>query len=177
MIDAKGYYSAPGFVDIHTHGGGGYWFYEEPTKAAKHFLLHGEITIFPALYFNLTLEEYLKAFKRIRKAMKNGTGKTIKDIYMEGPYLNPKYGSDQKNNKWAGKIDEKQYNILINEAKGLAKVWCIAPGRGGIENFVEAAKGNRIIFSAAHSEATPIKFINIYLTVFSCKHITQMRQK
>ena len=41
VIDAGGLYTGPGFVDIHNHGGGGYWFHEEPEKAAAHFLSHG----------------------------------------------------------------------------------------------------------------------------------------
>ena len=92
-IDAGGLYTGPGFVDIHTHGGGGCWFHEEPEKAAAHFLSRGETFILPALYFNLTFEEYLSGIKKIRRAIKNanGAGRAIGGINMEGPYLNPKY--------------------------------------------------------------------------------------
>ena len=40
VIDAGGLYTAPGFVDIHTHGSTEYLFSEEPLKAAEHFLKH-----------------------------------------------------------------------------------------------------------------------------------------
>jgi len=34
IFDAGGLFTGPGFVDIHTHGSGGHWFYEEPEQAA-----------------------------------------------------------------------------------------------------------------------------------------------
>ena len=37
MIDAKGAYVGPGFVDIHVHGGNGHMFDAEPLQAAEHF--------------------------------------------------------------------------------------------------------------------------------------------
>ena len=45
VIDAKGAYVGPGFVDIHVHGGGGTNTYEDPVKTANFFLSHGETTI------------------------------------------------------------------------------------------------------------------------------------
>jgi N-acetylglucosamine-6-phosphate deacetylase len=96
LIDAHGGYTGPGFVDIHNHGGGGHWFYDDPVRAAEHFLLHGETTVLPTLYTNLSLEEYLSSFSKIRAAMANGAGRIIAGVNMEGPYLNPKYGSDAK---------------------------------------------------------------------------------
>jgi N-acetylglucosamine-6-phosphate deacetylase len=153
VIDVGGKYLAPGLVDIHTHGGGGHWFYENPTAAAGHFLRHGETTILPALYTNLTLEQYLSAFEKIGAAMKTGDGRAIRGIYMEGPYLNPSYGSDAGNNKWSGEIRREQFEPLTRAAGKLVKVWCIAPERPGIEKFINAVKGEGIILSAAHSEA------------------------
>ncbi len=38
IIDAKGMFVGPGFVDIHVHGGGGTNFFDDPERAAKHFL-------------------------------------------------------------------------------------------------------------------------------------------
>jgi N-acetylglucosamine-6-phosphate deacetylase len=155
IIDAGGNYTGPGFVDIHAHGGGGYWFHEYPEKAAYHFLKNGETTVLPALYFNLSLDEYLEGIAKVREAMQVGAGRIIGGIYMEGPYMNPKYGADQENNKWKGAIDKNQYMKLLEAGRDIIKVWCIAPEREGIEEFVSDAKGPGVIFSAAHSEAYP----------------------
>ncbi|MDR2029265.1 MAG: amidohydrolase family protein [Treponema sp.] len=156
-IDAGGLYTGPGFVDIHTHGGGGHWFHEEPVEAAAHFLSHGETFILPALYFSLTLEGYLEGIRCIRGAMEQGQGpaRAIGGIYMEGPYLNPGYGADKLNNPWQGPPDPKQYMALLEAGRDLFKVHCVAPERDGVEDFVRAAAGPGVVFSVAHSEAYP----------------------
>lgn len=157
IIDAKGNYTAPGFVDIHNHGGNGVWFHDDPEKACRYFLSHGETTILPTLYTSLDMEGFLNAIDKIRDAKGHGAGRVIKGLYMEGPYMNPNYGSDAKNNKWKGEIKPEQYEKLVNHAGDIVKVWCIAPEREGIEGFVKyAAKKNPgVVFSMAHTEAKP----------------------
>lgn len=153
VIDAGGSYTAPGFVDIHSHGGGGHWFYENPKAAAAHFLNSGTTTMLATLYNNLSLGELLDAFKKIKEVVQSGS--ILKGIYMEGPYLNSKYGGDAKNSKWKEEIDKLQYDKLIYAGENLVKVWCVSPERDGIEQFILDAKADGVIFSAAHTEATP----------------------
>ena len=93
VIDAKGLYVGPGLVDIHVHGGDRYMFYDEPEKAAAHFLSHGETSVLATLYYDLSKEELLSSIDRIKKARREGAGRAIKGLYMEGPYMNPKYGA------------------------------------------------------------------------------------
>ncbi len=121
-IDAKGMFVGPGFVDIHVHGGGGANFFDDPEKAAKHFLSHGETTVLATSYTTYTKEEYLTAIEKIKEAMK-GSAKNIAGIYMEGPYLNPKYGSEPSMNKWLGDIKKEDYKEIIDSAGGLVKVY------------------------------------------------------
>ena len=155
IIDAEGLYVGPGFVDIHVHGGGGYMFYSEPTLAAKHFLDHGETTVLATLYYDLSKEELTDSVKRVKKAMKDT--RSIKGIYMEGPYMNPKYGAFPEKNKWRGEIKEELYKELVDEASDVAKVWAIAPEREGIEDFLKYVKksNSQAMISVGHSEATP----------------------
>jgi N-acetylglucosamine-6-phosphate deacetylase len=76
---------------------------------------------------------------------------------MEGPYLNPKFGADQKNNKWVDPPDINVYQDIIDAAGSFAKVWCVAPEREGIKEYVCAVRDMdpRAVLSVAHSEATP----------------------
>jgi N-acetylglucosamine-6-phosphate deacetylase len=157
VIDADGFYTGPGFVDIHNHGGGGYWFYEEPEKAAAHFLSHGETFILPALYFNLTKEQYLDAIAVIKNAIngKKGAARAIGGVNMEGPYLNPAYGADKLSNPWQGAITKADYAPILEACRGIARIHCMAPERDGIEGYVKDAAGPGVVFSVAHSEAYP----------------------
>jgi len=157
-IDANGAYVGPGFVDIHVHGGNGHFFYSEPEEAAEHFLSHGETTVMATLYYDLSKDEFLESVRRVKAAMQTGTAaKAIGGFYMEGPYMNPKYGASPEKNKWRGTIRKEDYQQILEEAGDLAKVWAVAPEREGIEDFVRDAKAAYpgTVFAVGHSEASP----------------------
>ena len=159
IIDAEGNYSGPGLIDIHTHAGGGIWFSEDPQGASLHHLKHGTTSLLPALYFNLNKEQYLDGISRIKSASTAGNGRIIKGLYMEGPYLNAKFGCDKENNVWGKKVCFKEYGELIKAAGDFARVWCIAPERENIDDFVMNVIKHipGVIFSVAHSEASPVQ--------------------
>ena len=157
-MDAKGKYLGPGFVDIHVHGGGGHLFFQEPEGACEHFLKHGETTVLPTLYYDLSKPAFLESIDRIKACMETGrAGRAIGGFYMEGPYMNPKYGASAEKNKWRGKIKKEDYEELVDRAGALAKVWAVAPEREGLEPFLQYAseKNPGVTFSVGHSEATP----------------------
>lgn len=157
IIDAKGLYVGPGFVDIHTHSDGKIFFQDQPAVAAQHHLKHGTTTLFPALYFSMDTAGYLKAIANLREAMKQPECANICGLYMEGPYLNPKFGCDRESNPWKGPVDRAKHLPIIEAAYDLAKVWALAPERENIEQFVLDVKEKNpaAVFSVAHSEASP----------------------
>lgn len=158
IIDAKGLYVGPGFVDIHVHGGNGCMFPIDPEGAAKHFLSHGETTILPVLYYNMSKDEYLEAIRRIKNLMENSyLGAVLKGFYMEGPYMNPDFGAMPNENKWRGEIREEDYKEIVDSVGKLARVWSVAPEREGLEQFMAYAKSVNpdTVFSVGHSMATP----------------------
>jgi len=158
MIDAEGAYVGPGFVDIHVHGGNGHMFDAEPLEAAEHFLRNGETTILATLYYNLSKEGFLDSIKKVQAAMAaGGAGDAIAGIYMEGPYMNPKFGAMPERNKWKGAIAEEAYKEVVDTAGTDVFVWSVAPEREGIEEFVKYAGtvNPHAVFAVGHSEATP----------------------
>ena len=104
-VDAGGLFAGPGLIDIHTHAGGGRYFHEDPVYASHYLLNHGVTSVLPALYFNMDRRGYLDAAETIDRAVASGSCPSIAGYYMEGPYLNPKFGADRENNPWRGKID------------------------------------------------------------------------
>ena len=156
IIDAEGKYVGPGFVDIHTHSDGKVFFYDDP-KSVGHHLKHGTTTILAALYFSMTTEEFVDAMGKIREAMKDPDCRNLCGIYMEGPYMNPKFGCDKEHNPWIGPVDREKYQPIIDAGWDLVKVWGLAPERENIVQFVQdvKAKNPAAVFSVAHSEASP----------------------
>lgn len=158
VYDAKGLYAGPGFVDIHVHGGNGHFFYANPIAAAEHFLAHGETTVLATLYYDLPKDEFVASIERVKAAMGQGmAGNAIGGFYMEGPYMNPKYGASPEKNKWKGEIKTEDYTSVVEAAGEHAKVWAIAPEREGLEPFLTKAKlvNPSTVFAVGHSEATP----------------------
>ena len=157
VIDAKGMYVGPGLVDIHTHAGGGHWFYDEPELAARFNLEHGTTSVLATLYFNMPQAALVEQAITVQKAMKTPEGANIAGFYMEAPYMNPKFGADRENNPWKGPICKEEYQPVIDQVGTDAKVWVIAPERENIEQFVIDARANNptVRFSVGHSEASP----------------------
>ena len=156
IIDAKGAYVGPGFVDIHVHGGDGSEFFDEPEKVAKHFLKHGETTILPTSSYGMKYDHMMDGIRRVKAAMK--TTKSIKGIYMESPYMSNKYGASGGIDNWnVGEIKPDDYVPMVEELGDVVKVWVIAPEREGIKPFVEYAKkvNPNVVIAVGHSEATP----------------------
>lgn len=156
IIDAHGLYVGPGFVDIHCHGGNGSKFENDPIPAAQHFLSHGETSVLATLYYDLAPEEMNAAVELIQKTIEDGTAPNIAGIYMEGPYLNPKYGACSENNKWKDRINLEVAKSIVDKIGDTVRVWAVSPEREGIVDFVKLAKAANpdVKFAFAHSEAT-----------------------
>ncbi len=157
IIDAEGLYVGPGLIDIHTHAADNMWIFENPAETSKHLMEHGVTSVLPALYTNLNKQAYLDAIDNILSARDNGKFKNFLGFYMEGPYLSPNFGCERDKNVWKDAVVHDEYIDIVKKSKDTAKVWCFAPEREGIDQFVKDVKAEipNIVFSVAHSEATP----------------------
>jgi len=155
IIDAKGAYVGPGLIDIHVHAGGGQWFWEDPKTAAEHHLKYGTTTILATMAYRKTTPEYVAHIELVKSVMSQCP--SIGGIYMEGPYINPDFGSLSHLNPWRGDIRAEDYMPLIECLGHLVKVWTVGPEREGIEDFVKAAKAANpnVRFAVGHSQAAP----------------------
>ncbi len=161
IIDAEGAYVGPGLVDIHSHAGGDVRFINDPVRASRAHLECGTTSILATPPTRGTVPIYLEGIAKIREAMATPEGASIAGIYMEGPYINEKYGSTgPSNNPNQPRVFDpvpEDYEPLLKAGADIIRVWGIAPEREGMENFVKAAKlaNPEVRFTVAHSEATP----------------------
>lgn len=91
IYDARGRYVSPGFIDLHTHGGGGYDFMDGTVEAVegacKLHLRHGTTSIVPT---TLTCpdEELLHLFAVYREAKRTmKDGPNLLGLHLEGPFF------------------------------------------------------------------------------------------
>ena len=157
IIDAQNNFVGPGLIDIHTHADGDTYFHEDPVKCSQTLINHGVTSVLPALFYSMNKQEHLDAVVKIKDAIAQGKGKNILGLYMEGPYLNPDFGCDKEKNVWKDAVVKADYEEIIEATKDFAKIWCVAPEREGILDFVKDVKAANpnMVFSVAHSEATP----------------------
>ena len=91
-VDAKGAYAAPGFIDIHLHGGGGVEFMDATPEriragCAAH-ARHGTTTLLPTT-LAASPELTLRMIRAVRQAQAATTECTIAGVHLEGPFLSP----------------------------------------------------------------------------------------
>ena len=155
--DFTGFYLAPGFIDMHAHGGGGASFLggteKEIALACDTHLQHGTTTILPTLSA-APFAQMRQSVQAIVSAKHNRASKAnILGVHMEGPYLSPDYcGAQRTQFLTAPKAEE--YQTLLNEFSGDIARWTYAPELDENGKFCKACKSAGVLVSAGHTGAT-----------------------
>ncbi len=154
--DMTGYYVSAGFIDIHTHGGGGYRFegdVDEIINACNFHLAHGTTSICPTVSAD-RFDIMAKAVENIECAMADPRLKgTIIGAHMEGPYLSGKQAGAQCADFITPPIKEDYLPLIEKHAASIAR-WTYAPENDSEENFAQTLKEYGIVASAGHTDAT-----------------------
>jgi N-acetylglucosamine-6-phosphate deacetylase len=169
-----GYYVSSGFIDIHTHGGGGYRFEgstDEIVNACNFHLKHGTTSICPTISA-ASFDSMATSVINVKKAMKDpGVKGTIIGAHMEGPYLSKKQVGAQCPAHITVPI-EKDYIPLIEKNISAIARWSYAPENDTDEKFAKTLKKYGIVASAGHTDAVYDDMIRAYDN--GCELITHL---
>jgi len=153
--DLRGYYVSAGFIDIHTHGGGGNAFeatVDEIVEGCNFHLKHGTTSICPTVSA-AEIGSMERSLQNIKKAMSDSRVKSnIIGSHLEGPYLSWKQAGAQ----CAGFITapvESNYMPLLRKYGDIIARWTYAPENDEGERFAKALKAYGVVASAGHTDA------------------------
>ncbi|MBX4263952.1 N-acetylglucosamine-6-phosphate deacetylase [Clostridium estertheticum] len=154
VIDAKGRFVSPGFIDIHIHGSGGYDTMDATKKALRiigNTIAENGVTGYLPTTMTMDEASIYKALDVVREEMGIETrGAKILGVHVEGPFINEKYKGAQK----ANNIVKPDYDI-IKDYLDIIKIITLAPEKDIDHSFIKKVKENsKITLSVGHSDAS-----------------------
>lgn len=169
ILDCKGMYLSPGFIDIHNHGAGGYDFMDSEDAiygACRAHMLHGTTTILPTTITGSkeNLLEFVDMFNKI-DLEKDGCPH-IHGLHLEGPYFAPSQAGAQ-NPEYLRNPEPEEYNEVLRRTDRIRR-WSFAVELPGSDDFLEALHRHGIITSLAHSDADYAQVVHAHNLGLSC---------
>lgn len=154
LIDAKGAYVSPGFVDVHIHGSGGHDTMEatkEALEAISKKIIADGVTSFLPTTMTMDKESVRNAFEQVKAAMKKGLpGAEAIGVNMEGPFISmAKKGAQNPNYVVAPNWS------YIEGYEDIIRLMTIAPEEDEGQAFIKRVKEKTDIrLSIGHSNAS-----------------------
>lgn len=152
IIDVRGHWLVPGFVDMHNHGGGGASFHgtaDEVLTAVRTHRLHGTTTLV-ASTVTADPDFLTRQAGLLSELAEQGD---IAGIHFEGPFISPcRKGAHAE--ALLRDPDPAEVRKLIDAARGRAKMVTLATELpGGIES-VRLLAEHGVIAAIGHTDAT-----------------------
>jgi N-acetylglucosamine-6-phosphate deacetylase len=160
VIDADGAYIAPGFIDTHIHGIGGYGTEDagnasdgaEAVLAMSQLLAQRGVTAFNPTLYPSEPEHMLRAVRQIVSAMGREEGARIMGLHLEGPFLSPARLGVQKA-ETVRPVDIQFMEQLWEAAAGCIVNMTVAPELKGMRELALFCIKKGIVLQAGHTDA------------------------
>lgn len=155
VMDGGGRYLSHGFLDIHTHGGGGHDFMDATEEAylgaAKLHAAHGT-TGLAVTTLAASKEEILDSFAVYEGAKSKSQGARLLGVHLEGPYLSPAQSGAQ-DPRYIRAPKREEYEEIVAACPDILR-WTIAPEIPGALELADFLRERGILPSMGHTDAT-----------------------
>lgn len=156
-VDADGGYITPGFVDIHSHGGGGADFMDATpdavTTALREHARHGTTTLYPTTTTGTReqIDAMLRACVAVRDSWTPADGARVGGVHFYGPYFaDDMIGAHPRG--CSRSPDPEEY-VAFFDMGIIAVATCAAELPGAVEFCREASRRGYLV-TCGHSNAT-----------------------
>lgn len=156
VVDARGGYISPGFIDMHVHGGWGFDFLDGTPEAyvvpAHNHAMHGTTTMVPSLA-TASFFDYHRAVNAYREALPlNINGARLVGIHFEGPFFSHAKAGAQDASLLKDPLPE-WYLPLLEEFPEIIRI-SVAPELEGAFGLGDELRKRGIVASIAHTDAS-----------------------
>lgn len=170
-----------GFVDIHTHGGGGYDFMDsvasEYNLIAKNHARFGASALYPTTV-SASQNELLATLDAFKEAKKCKGGARLLGIHLEGPYIS-KEQKGAMDEKYIREPNREEYEKLFSLSDDIKRM-TIAPELPGASELGRFMEEHGIVSSIGHTEADfkdvldvhNNGHVNLMTHLYSCMRLT-----
>jgi len=173
-LDARGSYVAPGFIDLHCHGGLGSDFMDATPgdfETICRYHADGGTTTLLATTASAPLNEILACLEQVRRArLGPPVGSRVLGAHVEGPY----FALAKKGCHLASQVRNPtpaEYDQLLARAEDIRSM-TLAPEIPGASELIAALRQRGIVASCGHSDATYSEALKAIQ--FGAWHVTHM---
>lgn len=153
LIDARGLWVVPGFIDLHVHGSAGHDTMDATPEAligmARFFARHG-VTVYLPTTIAASRQRILAAVENVGRCPQPQDGAHHQGVHLEGPYLSPDYAGAQPSEHLRAP-NPGEYATWL--ATGLIRLITIALELEGALSMIEQGVEQGIEFAVGHSGA------------------------
>src|SRR3989475_3052676 len=158
ITEGRGLTLAPGFIDLHVHGGGGFSLATKDSSEVESYarwVISRGVTGFLATVFASDFDEalaFVGAAGYVADRQPEG-GAEILGINLEGPFVNPQRRGALPE-LWVRAPNPAELAALSNATDGSIKLMTLAPELPDAERLLQVALQDRIVVAIGHTDAT-----------------------